>query len=317
MKTAIITGITGQDGSYLAELLLSKGYKVIGIVRRISTEANTRIQNILDSIEIANADLTDEASLHNVMELYQPDEVYNLASQSFVPASWTQAVASAEVTALGVTRILEAIRSVNPKIKFFQASSSALFGETKGTLIDESTPFNPINPYGVAKLYAHYMVLDFARQYEMFATAGILFNHESPRRGEEFVTKKIAKGVVRIKKGLDKELKLGNLEAQKDWGFAGDYVKAVYAMLQQENPEIFVVGTGQAHSVREFCEIAFTYLNLDYKDFVKVDEKFVRPKEATTQICNPSKIKKELGWEAKVSFKQLVEMMVEDELSHS
>lgn len=313
-KKALITGITGQDGSYLAEYLLEKGYSVIGLIRRTSTQADERIKDLLKKIELVNGDLLDASSLHNVISEYKPDEIYNLASQSYVPLSWSQAETSADITALGVVRLLESIRMVDTRIKLFQASSSAMYGVTDGNPINENTPFNPKNPYGVAKLYAHYMLQNYVEHYGMFCVSGILFNHESPRRGLEFVTKKIASSVAKIKKGTETALLLGNLDSKKDWGFAGDYVKAMHLMLSNKEPVNYVVGTGQTHSVRDFCEIAFKYVGLDYKDYVKVDEKFVRKNEVNVQVSDPSMIEKDLGWKAEVSFKELVEMMVEDEM---
>jgi GDPmannose 4,6-dehydratase len=314
MSTAIITGITGQDGSYLAELLLSKGYKVVGVARRASTANNERIEHLLDNITIVQGDLHDQGSLIALLEEHKPDEVYNLAAQSFVPTSWNQPALTGDVTALGVTRILEAIRYVDPKIRFYQASSSEMFGKVLEVPQRESTPFYPRSPYGVAKVYGHFITINYRESFNIFAVSGILFNHESPRRGLEFVTRKISDGVARIKLGLAKELRLGNLESQRDWGFAGDYVDAMWRMLQQDKPDNFVVGTGETHSVQEFCEIAFDRLGLDYKDHVIVDERYYRPAEVDLLISDASKAGKILGWEPQVEFKQLVEMMVDSDL---
>lgn len=314
MKTAFITGITGQDGSYLAELLLSKGYRVVGMARRSSTLNYERIEHIVDDIEIAQGDLHDQSSLVSILEEYKPDEVYNLAAQSFVPVSWNQAVLTGEVTALGVTRMLESIRLVNPRIKFYQASSSEMFGKVMEVPQTEATPFYPRSPYGVAKVYGHWITINYRESYDIFATSGILFNHESPRRGLEFVTRKISHTVAKIKLGQAKELRLGNLEAQRDWGFAGDYVDAMWRMLQHHEPDNFVIGTGETHSVREFCEIAFGCVGLNYQDYVVQDPRFYRPAEVDLLISNPARAKSILGWEPKVTFRQLVEMMVEADL---
>jgi GDPmannose 4,6-dehydratase len=311
MPTAIITGITGQDGSYLAELLLSKGYNVVGMARRSSTVTFERIAHIQDDITVVQGDLHDQSSLVSVLEEYKPDEVYNLAAQSFVPASWSQAVLTAEVTAVGVTRLLEAIHLVNPKIKFYQASSSEMFGKVLEVPQRETTPFYPRSPYGVAKVYGHWITVNYRESYNLFATSGILFNHESPRRGLEFVTRKITHAVAAIKLGQAEELRLGNLESQRDWGFAGDYVEAMWRMLQQPEPDNFVIGTGETHSVKEFCEIAFGHVGLDYKDFVVQDQRFYRPAEVDLLISDPSKARKVLGWEPKIGFPQLVKMMVD------
>jgi len=314
MTTAFITGITGQDGSYLAELLLSKGYRVVGMARRSSTLNYERIEHIVDDIEIVQGDLHDQSSLVSVLEEFEPEEVYNLAAQSFVPTSWNQAVLTGEVTALGVTRILESIRLVNPRIKFYQASSSEMFGKVLEVPQSEETPFYPRSPYGVAKVYGHWITVNYRESYDIFATSGILFNHESPRRGLEFVTRKISHNVAKIKLGLAKELRLGNLESQRDWGFAGDYVDAMWRMLQHNEPDNFVIGTGETHAVREFCEIAFGHVGLNYQDYVVQDPRFYRPAEVDLLISNPSRAKAVLGWEPKVSFRQLVEMMVEEDL---
>ena len=314
MPTALITGITGQDGSYLAELLLSKGYRVVGMARRASTVTYERIEHLLDDIIVIQGDLTDQGSLLSMFEEYKPTEVYNLAAQSFVPTSWNQPAFTGDVTALGVTRMLEAIRFVNSKIKFYQASSSEMFGKVVEVPQTESTPFYPRSPYGVAKVYGHWITVNYRESFDLFAVSGILFNHESPRRGLEFVTRKISNGVARIKLGLAKELRLGNLESRRDWGFAGDYVKAMWLMLQQPKPDNFVVGTGETHSVREFCEIAFGHLGLDYNEFVVNDESYYRPAEVDLLVSKPVKAKTQLGWEPTVGFKDLVTMMVDFDL---
>jgi len=314
MPTAIITGVTGQDGSYLAELLLSKGYRVVGVARRTSTVTNERIEHLLDDITIVQGDLHDQGSLLALLEEYQPSEVYNLAAQSFVPTSWNQPALTGDITALGVTRILEAIRFVNSKIRFYQASSSEMFGRVVEVPQCETTPFYPRSPYGVAKVYGHWITVNYRESFGMFATSGILFNHESPRRGLEFVTRKISNGVARIKLGLTNELRLGNLESQRDWGFAGDYVDAMWRMLQHDEPGNFVVGMGETHSVREFCEIAFGHVDLDYNDYVIQDERFYRPAEVDLLISDPSKARSVLGWDASVSFKDLVSIMVDADL---
>lgn len=314
MPTALITGITGQDGSYLAELLLEKGYEVVGMVRRSSTATYERIEHIQDDIRIVQGDLHDQSSLVAVLEEYKPTEVYNLAAQSFVPTSWNQPLLTGEVTGLGVTRLLEAIRLVNSKIKFYQASSSEMFGKVMEVPQRESTPLYPRSPYGVAKVYGHWITINYRESFDMFATSGILFNHESPRRGLEFVTRKISHTVARIKLGQVKELRLGNLEAQRDWGFAGDYVRAMWMMLQHPTPDNYVIGTGETHSVREFCELAFGYVALNYQDYVVQDPKFYRPAEVDLLISDPSRANNELGWKPSVSFKGLVEMMVESDL---
>lgn len=314
MPTAIITGITGQDGSYLADLLLSKGYHVVGVVRRASTVTYERIEHLLDDITIVQGDLHDQGSLIALMEEYRPGEVYNLAAQSFVPTSWNQPALTGDVTGLGVTRILEAIRYVDPKIRFYQASSSEMFGKVLEVPQRESTPFYPRSPYGVAKVYGHFITINYRESFNIFAVSGILFNHESPRRGLEFVTRKISDGVARIKFGMAKELRLGNLESRRDWGFAGDYVDAMWRMLQQDKPDNFVVGTGETHSVKEFCEIAFGRVGLDYKEHVIVDERYYRPAEVDLLISDPSKAGKVLGWEPQVEFKQLVEMMIDSDM---
>jgi GDPmannose 4,6-dehydratase len=314
MATAIITGITGQDGSYLAEFLLAKGYEVIGMVRRSSTVTFQRIKQIQDDITIIQGDLHDQSSLVDVVERFRPDEVYNLAAQSFVPTSWNQPVLTGEVTALGVTRLLEAIRLINPKTRFYQASSSEMFGKVREVPQRETTPFYPRSPYGVAKVYAHWITVNYRESYDLFAVSGLLFNHESPRRGLEFVTRKISYGVARIKLGLAKELRLGNLESRRDWGFAGDYVKAMWLMLQREFPKDYVIGTGVTHSVRELCELAFNHVGLDYNDFVVQDPQFYRPAEVDLLVADPSQAIDDLRWEPKIGFKELVQLMVDKDL---
>ena len=314
MPTALITGITGQDGSYLAELLLSKGYRVVGMARRASTVTYERIQHLLDDIVVIQGDLTDQGSLLSMFEEYKPSEVYNLAAQSFVPTSWNQPAFTGDVTALGVTRMLEAIRFVDAKIKFYQASSSEMFGKVVEVPQTETTPFYPRSPYGVAKVYGHWITVNYRESFGLYAVSGILFNHESPRRGLEFVTRKISNGAARIKLGLAKELRLGNLESRRDWGFAGDYVKAMWCMLQQPKPDNFVIGTGKTHSVREFCEIAFGHVGLDYNDYVVNDESYYRPAEVDLLVSNPSKAKTQLGWEPTVAFNELVTLMVDSDL---
>ena len=314
MPTALVTGITGQDGSYLAELLLKKGYRVVGVARRSSTVTFERIQHILDDITVVQGDLHDQGSLLSLLEEHKPTEVYNLAAQSFVPTSWSQPALTGDVTAIGVTRLLEAIRFVNPKIRFYQASSSEMFGKVMEVPQSEETPFYPRSPYGVAKVYGHWITVNYRESFGMFASSGILFNHESPRRGLEFVTRKIADGVSRIKLGKAKELRLGNLEAQRDWGFAGDYVEAMWLMLQQDQPDNFVIGTGETHAVREFCEIAFSHVGLDYKEFIVQDERFYRPAEVDLLISDPAKARDRLKWEPTVSFKELVTMMVDSDM---
>lgn len=314
MQTALITGVTGQDGSYLAEFLLEKGYEVIGMVRRSSTVTFERIRHIQNDITILQGDLHDQSSLVAIIEQYKPDEVYNLAAQSFVETSWSQAVLTGEVTALGVTRLLEAIRLVNSKARFYQASSSEMFGKATEVPQRETTPFYPRSPYGVAKAYAHWITINYRESYNLFTISGILFNHESPRRGLEFVTRKISDGVARIKLGLAKELRLGNMEARRDWGFAGEYVQAMWKMLQQEHPEDFVIGTGETHSVREFCEHAFQYVGLNYQDYVSQDPRYLRPSDVDLLLSDTTKARQKLGWTAKVNFQSLVEMMVEADL---
>lgn len=314
MPTAIITGITGQDGSYLAELLLSKGYRVIGMMRRSSVVTFERIQHIQDQIDIIQGDLHDQSSLMDLIEQYKPDELYNLAAQSFVPTSWNQPVLTGEVTALGVTRMLEAIRLLSPRTRYYQASSSEMFGKVREVPQRETTPFYPRSPYGVAKLYGHWITVNYRESYNLFAVSGILFNHESPRRGIEFVTRKITYGAVRIKLGLAKDLHLGNLEARRDWGFAGDYVDAMWRLMQNDHPDDFVVGTGETHSVREFCEKAFSYLGMDYHDYVIQDPRFIRPAEVDLLVADSTKVCQKLGWVPNVNFDGLVEMMVDADL---
>lgn len=308
---ALITGITGQDGSYLAELLLEKGYKVFGMVRRSSTEKFDRINHIRDKIHLRQADLLDQLSMVRLIDDCQPGEIYNLAAQSFVPTSWEQPMLTGEFNALGVTKMLEAIRLVNKKIKFYQASSSEMFGKVKEVPQNEKTPFYPRSPYGVAKVYAHWITVNYRESYGIFAVSGILFNHESPRRGLEFVSRKITDGVARIKLGLAKKLYLGNLEAKRDWGFAGDYVKAMWLMLQHKEPEDFVIATGKNHSVKDLAQIAFEHVDLDYKKFVEVDPKLVRPAEVDVLLGDSSYAQKKLGWKPDISFEELIKIMVD------
>jgi GDPmannose 4,6-dehydratase len=315
MPRALITGVTGQDGSYLAEFLLDKGYEVVGMVRRTSHHSYERIDHLLDRIEIVAADLLDQHSLTVVLQDVRPDEVYNLAAQSFVPTSWSQPVLTGEFTALGVTRILEAIRLVHPKARFYQASSSEMFGKVTETPQRETTPFYPRSPYGVAKVYGHWITVNYRESYDLFAVSGILFNHESPRRGIEFVTRKVTDGVARIKLGLTKDLHLGNLDARRDWGYAGDYVEAMWLMLQQSAPKDYVVGMGETHSVRELVEIAFRHVGLDYHKYVVSDPRYYRPAEVELLLADPSKAHRELGWRPKVGFEQLVTMMVDADLA--
>ena len=313
-KRALITGITGQDGSYLAEFLLAQGYEVIGMIRRSSTVNFERIRHIQDRLTLVSGDLLDEVSMISLLREHRPAEVYNLAAQSFVQTSWSQPVFTGETTALGVTRMLDAIRIVDPDIRFYQASSSEMFGKVVEVPQREETPFYPRSPYGVAKVYGHWITVNYRESYGMHATSGILFNHESPRRGLEFVTRKITHGVARIKLGLDKELRLGNLESQRDWGFAGDYVKAMWLMLQQDHAEDFVIATGVTHSVRRFCELAFGHAGLDYRDYVVMDERFMRPAEVDLLVGDPSKARQVLGWQPETSLEELVRMMVEADL---
>jgi GDPmannose 4,6-dehydratase len=314
-KTALITGITGQDGSYLAELLLAKGYRVCGMVRRASTENFQRIEHLRDRLELHQADLLDQTSLSQLLARVRPDEVYNLAAMSFVPTSWHQPVLTAEFTALGVTRLLDAVRHGCPQARFYQASSSEMYGKVRETPQRETTPFHPRSPYGVAKVYGHYITVNYRESYGLFACSGILFNHESPRRGLEFVTRKITHGVARIKLGLDRELRLGNLQAQRDWGYAGDYVRAMWLMLQQDAPDDYVVGTGEAHTVEEFVRIAFGHAGLDWKAHVVVDPQFFRPAEVDLLLGDPTKARRQLGWVPEVSFERLVTMMVDADLA--
>ena len=314
-KRALITGITGQDGSYLAEFLLAQGYEVIGMIRRSSTVNFERIKHIQDDLTLTTGDLLDEVSIINLLRESRPAEVYNLAAQSFVQTSWGQPVFTGETTALGVTRMLDAIRIVDPDIRFYQASSSEMFGKVVEVPQRETTPFYPRSPYGVAKVYGHWITVNYRESYGMHASSGILFNHESPRRGLEFVTRKITNAVARIKLGLDSELRLGNLEAQRDWGFAGDYVKAMWLMLQQDQPDDFVVSTGQTQSVRRFCELAFGHVDLDYSKYVVLDERFMRPAEVDLLVGDSTKARAALGWEPETSFEQLVTMMVEADLA--
>jgi GDPmannose 4,6-dehydratase len=313
-KTALITGITGQDGSYLAELLLTKGYRVVGVVRRSSTTPYERIAHLVDRIELVSADLLDQSSLMDAMSDVQPDEIYNLAAQSFVATSWTQPVLTGEFTAIGVTRILEAMRRTVPKARFYQASSSEMFGKVQETPQRESTPLYPRSPYGVAKVYGHWITVNYRESFGLYAVSGILFNHESPRRGLEFVTRKVTDGVARIKLGTATELRLGNLDARRDWGFAGDYVDAMWRMLQSDTPDDYVIGTGETWSVRQLVEEAFGYADLDWQQYVKLDPKFNRPAEVDLLVADPSKAKKALGWEPNVRFKELVHMMVDADL---
>ena len=314
MATAIVTGITGQDGSYLAELLLEKGYKVVGIVRRSSTTPYERISHLVDHVELVSADLLDQTSLTDVVSDCKPDEIYNLAAQSFVQTSWTQPVLTGEFTALGVTRMLEAMKKAAPNARFYQASSSEMFGKVLESPQRETTPFYPRSPYGVAKVYAHWITVNYRESFALYAVSGILFNHESPRRGLEFVTRKVTDGVARIKLGLARELRLGNLEARRDWGFAGDYVRAMWLMLQQDAPDDYVVGTGHTWSVRQLCDVAFKCVDLDYRDFVVQDERFFRPAEVDLLVADASKARDTLGWTPDVAFEKLIEMMVEADL---
>ena len=314
-KRALITGITGQDGSYLAELLLAEGYEVIGLVRRSSTLALERISHIQDRITMVSGDLIDEVSLINVLRDFRPREVYNLAAQSFVQTSWTQPVLTGEITALGVTRLLDAIRIVDPEIRFYQASSSEMFGRVRHVPQNEDTPFYPRSPYGVAKVYGHWITVNYRESYDLHASSGILFNHESPRRGLEFVTRKITHGVARIKFGIDSEIRLGNLDAQRDWGYAADYVRAMWAMLQRDTPDDFVIATGETHSVRELCEVAFGAAGLDYENHVVIDPAFIRPAEVDLLVGDATKAQRQLGWKCDVDFYGLVEMMVAADLA--
>jgi len=314
MPTALITGVTGQDGSYLAEFLLDRGYRVVGMVRRTSTINFHRIAHIQDRIELVPGDLSDQISIIRILEEYRPDEVYNLAAQSFVQTSWNQPVFTGDVTALGVTRVLDAIRIVDPRIRVYQASSSEMFGKVVEAPQRETTPFYPRSPYGVAKVYGHWITVNYRESYNLHATSGILFNHESPRRGLEFVTRKISHQAARIKLGLANELRLGNLDARRDWGFAGDYVHAMWLMLQQEHPDDFVIATGETHSVEQFLDVAFEHLDLDWRAYVVQDERYMRPAEVDLLVGDPSKAGRVLGWEPQVSFLELVKMMVDADL---
>lgn len=313
-RRALITGITGQDGSYLAEFLLEHEYDVFGVVRRSSTETFERIEHIEDRIELIQADLTDQVSIIEAVKQVQPTEIYNLAAQSFVPTSWKQPILTGDVTALGVTRVLEAIRVVDPKIRFYQASSSEMFGHVTETPQSEETKFHPRSPYGVAKVYGHWITVNYRESYGIFAVSGILFNHESPRRGLEFVTRKVTDGVARIKLGLAQELRLGNLDAKRDWGYAKDYVRAMWLMLQQEEPEDFVIASGETHSVREMCEIAFGHAGLSMNDYVVVDERYYRPAEVHLLHGDCTNAREKLGWTPEVSFEELIRMMVDADL---
>ena len=314
MPKALVTGITGQDGSYLAELLLAQGYEVLGMVRRTSTINFDRIRHFQDQVTLVQGDLLDQVSLINILEEHKPTEVYNLAAQSFVPTSWQQPVLTGEFTALGVTRILDAVRLVNPKIRFYQASSSEMFGKVQEVPQRETTPLYPRSPYGVAKVYGHWITINYRESYDLFACSGILFNHESSRRGLEFVTHKITNSVARIKLGLQKELRLGTLDARRDWGYAPDYVRAMWLMLQQDHPDDYVIATGETHSVQEFCEEAFSYVDLDWRKYVVQDERFMRPAEVDLLVGDASKAGRLLGWEPTVTFRELVRLMVDADL---
>src|SRR5213082_3149787 len=313
-RRALITGITGQDGSYLAEFLLEKGYKVYGMVRRASSDHFERIAHLEARIELREGDLLDQLSIITLLHAIEPHEIYNLAAQSFVPTSWEQPILTSEATALGVTRMLEAIRVVDRSIRFYQASSSEMFGKVRESPQNEKTPFYPRSPYGVAKVYGHYITVNYRESYGLYAVSGILFNHESPRRGLEFVTRKISHGIARIVKGKERELSLGNLDARRDWGFAGDYVDAMWRMLQPPRPGDYVIGTGETHTVRELCEVAFAHVGLDWKKYVTVDPRFVRPAEVDTLQADPSKARRELQWAPGTSFAELVRMMVDADL---
>jgi GDPmannose 4,6-dehydratase len=314
MKKALITGITGQDGSYLAEFLLEKGYEVLGMVRRTSTINFDRIAHLQNDIELVQGDLLDQVSLISILQAHHPGEVYNLAAQSFVPTSFEQPVLTGEFTALGVTRVLDAIRLVDGNIRFYQASSSEMFGKVREVPQNENTPFYPRSPYGAAKVYGHWITVNYRESYGLFACSGILFNHESPRRGLEFVTHKVTHGAAKIKLGLADELRLGNLEAERDWGYAGDYVEAMWLMLQQDKPDDYVIATGKTHSVRELCEVAFGYLGLDYQDYVVSDPKFYRPAEVDRLVGDPDKAQRVLGWKPRVTFRELIRMMVDADM---
>ena len=314
MPTALITGVTGQDGSYLAEFLLEKGYRVVGLVRRSSTLNFERIAHIQDSLELISADLTDQNSLLSALQAAKPDEIYNLAAQSFVQTSWQQAILTGDVTGLGVTRMLDSIRVLNPAIRFYQASSSEMFGKVQAVPQTEDTPFYPRSPYGVAKVYGHWITVNYRESYELFAVSGILFNHESPRRGLEFVTRKVTDAVARIKLGLAKEVRLGNLDAKRDWGFAGDYVRAMWLMLQQEKPSDYVIATGETHSVEELVDAAFSYADLNWRDYVVQDPRFMRPAEVDLLIGDATKAREQLDWRPEVNFHELVRMMVDADI---
>ncbi|MEI6044437.1 MAG: GDP-mannose 4,6-dehydratase [Chloroflexota bacterium] len=314
-KRVLITGITGQDGSYLAEFLLEKGYKVYGLIRRTSIIIDARIEHLLNEVELIDGDLLDQLSLVNAVKTAQPDEIFNLAAQSFVPTSWQQPALTGEYTALGVTKVLEAARLVDYPIRFYQASSSEMFGKVQEVPQTEKTPFYPRSPYGVAKVYGHWITVNYRESYDMFACSGILFNHESPRRGLEFVTRKISNAVARISLGLQKELRLGNLEARRDWGYAPDYVRAMWLMLQQEQPDDYVIATGETHAIREFVELAFKHVGIeDWQEYVKIDQRFFRPAEVDLLVGSPAKARQNLGWEPTVTFEQLVHLMVEADL---
>ena len=314
-KVALITGITGQDGSYLADFLLEQGYEVAGMVRRTSTVNFGRIEHIQNRVKLVHGDLLDQTSLLDIMSELKPDEIYNLAAQSFVPVSWKQPVLTGEFTALGVTRMLEAMRSIVPEARFYQASSSEMFGKVQEVPQSEETPFYPRSPYGVAKVYGHWITVNYRESYDLFACSGILFNHESPRRGLEFVTRKVTYGAAQIKLGLADELRLGNLDARRDWGYAGDYVRAMWLMLQQEEPDDYVVGTGETHSVKELCKLAFRYLDLDWERYVIVDREFYRPAEVDLLVSDPTKAREAMGWQPDVSFEELIRMMVDADLA--
>jgi len=313
-KRALITGITGQDGSYLAEFLLEKDYEVFGLIRRSSTVNFERISHLQDKVELVSGDLLDQKSIGTALEAARPHEVYNLAAQSFVPVSWEQPMLTGEITGLGVMRMLEAIRACDEKIRFYQASTSELFGKAQETPQSEKTPFYPRSPYGVSKLYGHWITINYRESYNMYACAGILFNHESPRRGLEFVTRKITHGVARIKHGIDAELRLGNLDARRDWGFAGDFVRAMWLMLQQEEADDFVIATGQTRTIREFCQVAFAHADLDWEQYVVVDERFFRPAEVNILLGDPARAREKLGWELETSFEEMVRLMVDRDL---
>ena len=314
-KCALITGITGQDGSYLADLLLEKGYRVVGMVRRSSSENFERIGHLVGRVELEQADLLDQLSLVNLIREVRPDEIYNLAAQSFIPTSFSQPLLTGEFTALGVTRMLEAVRLVDPEIRFYQASSSEMFGRVRETPQNEDTPFYPRSPYGVAKLYGHWITVNYRESYDLFACSGILFNHESPRRGREFVTRKIAIGAARIAAGLQETLEMGNLDSKRDWGYAPEYVEAMWRMLQTDEPRDYVVGTGEHHSPREFCQVAFGRLGLDYEQYVRIDPRFLRPAEVDTLLADTSRASRELGWKPGTSFRELAELMVDSEVA--